>query len=61
MNGITSIRSDDSLLFVVIVLSSLALIVSVHYAVTHFRQIREMFINYIDQYYSMLSGSRDED
>lgn len=56
-----SIRGDDSLLFVALLLAALALIISVHYAVTRFKQIREMFVNYIDQYYSMLSGSRDEE
>ena len=61
MNGITSIRSDDSLLMVALILLVLATIVSLHYAITHFKQIREMFVNYIDQYYSMLSGSRDDD
>lgn len=55
----TSIRSDDSFLFVVLVISFLALLVGLHYFIVHFTTIRQAFLNYINTYYSMLS--RDEE
>lgn len=55
----TSIRSDDSFLFVILIISFLALLVGVHYFILHYAQIKQAFFNYLNTYYSMLS--RDEE
>lgn len=55
----TSIRADDSLLFVLLVLGLLFTLLALHYFFNHFARIRQSFVNYIRLYYSMLSRDRE--